>query len=242
MSYALLWLEAPLQSWGVDSRFGRRATLPFPTRSGILGLVCCAMGKGGEQTGWLAKWKPLKQAIAAFARKGFRPPMLRDFHMVGSGYDSKNPWQDMLIPKTSEGKRPVGGGSKLTYRYYLQDMAFACALELPAGNENEICDGLRYPVWDICLGRKNCVPTEQVFQGHFATEELALEKAGLLGYEKKRREIFRVRDGEHCGGETFILNDVPLSFGLRKKYQDRQVTLLPVENTEEEIEMRESGI
>ncbi len=39
MSTLLLWLEAPLQSWGADSRFGRRATLPFPTRSGVLGLV-----------------------------------------------------------------------------------------------------------------------------------------------------------------------------------------------------------
>ncbi len=73
MSCALLWLEAPLQSWGADSRFGRRSTLPFPTRSGIMGLVCCALGKGGEQVEWLAKWGPLKQTIAAFARKGFRP-------------------------------------------------------------------------------------------------------------------------------------------------------------------------
>ena len=34
-------------------------------------------------------------------------------------------------------------------------------------------------------------------------------------------------------GETFVLNDVPLSFGLRKKYQDRQVTLVPAKNCEE---------
>ena len=37
MTALLLWLEAPLQSWGVDSRFGRRDTLPFPSRSGVLG-------------------------------------------------------------------------------------------------------------------------------------------------------------------------------------------------------------
>ena len=49
MKTLLLWLEAPLQSWGAGSRYGRRDTLPFPTRSGILGLLCCAMGRGGEQ-------------------------------------------------------------------------------------------------------------------------------------------------------------------------------------------------
>lgn len=37
MTALLLWLEAPLQSWGGDSRFGRRDTLPFPSRSGVLG-------------------------------------------------------------------------------------------------------------------------------------------------------------------------------------------------------------
>lgn len=238
MSCALLWLEAPLQSWGADSRFGRRSTLPFPTRSGILGMLCCALGRSGEQTEWLAKWKPLTQTIAAFAREGVRPPMLRDFQMVGSGYDSKNPWQDLLIPKTSEGKRPVGGGSKLTYRYYLQDMAFACALELPDGEIDEICNSLKHPVWNICLGRKNCVPTEQVFQGLFDTEKAAFEKAVQFGNEKNRKEIFRVVDGEH-EGETFVLNDVPLSFGLRKKYQDRQVTLMPSDNCEEDNEVPE---
>ncbi len=232
MSCALLWLEAPLQSWGADSRFGRRSTLPFPTRSGIMGLVCCALGKGGEQVEWLAKWGPLKQTIAAFARKGFRPAILRDFHMVGSGYDSKNPWQDMLIPKTSEGKRPVGGGSRITYRYYLQDMAFACALELPDDEMESVKNGLQSPVWNICLGRKNCVPTEQVFRGIFEKEEDALEKALQIANGKDRREMFRVKDGEH-EGETFVLNDVPLSFGLRKKYQDRQVTLVPAKNCEE---------
>lgn len=232
MSCALLWLEAPLQSWGADSRFGRRSTLPFPTRSGIMGLVCCALGKGGEQTEWLAKWRPLKQTIAAFAREGFTPPMLRDFHMVGSGYDSKNPWQNMLIPKNSEGKKPVGGGSKLTYRYYLQDMAFACALELPNDEIDIVKNGLQCPVWNIFLGRKNCVPTEQVFRGIFETEKDALEKAIQLANGKNRMEMFRVMDGEYKG-ETFVLNDVPLSFGLRKKYQDRQVTMVPAENCEE---------
>lgn len=68
MSHALLWLEAPLQSWGHDSRFGKRATLPFPSRSVIMGMLCCAMGKGGAQRQWLEKMRPMALAIHAFAR------------------------------------------------------------------------------------------------------------------------------------------------------------------------------
>lgn len=43
-----MWLEGPLQSWGVNSKYGRRDTLQFPTKSGILGIILCAMGKGGR--------------------------------------------------------------------------------------------------------------------------------------------------------------------------------------------------
>ena len=52
--YLLLWLEAPLQAWGHDSKFGRRDSLDFPTKSGVLGLLCCARGARGLQTEWLA--------------------------------------------------------------------------------------------------------------------------------------------------------------------------------------------
>ena len=57
-SYILLWLEAPLQSWGFDSKFGRRDTLTFPTKSGVLGLVCSALGAGGEQCAFFGRICP----------------------------------------------------------------------------------------------------------------------------------------------------------------------------------------
>ena len=65
----LLWLEAPLQSWGFDSKFGRRDTLAFPTKSGVLGLVCSALGRGGEQKAFLAKFATLGQTVVSFVRR-----------------------------------------------------------------------------------------------------------------------------------------------------------------------------
>lgn len=229
--YLLLWLEAPLQAWGHDSRFGRRDSLDFPTKSGVLGLLCCALGASGEQCEWLSRWAELDMQVVAYVRQDKtslpvpREPLLRDFQMVGSGYDDKDPWASLLIPKTREGKKAVGGGTKMTYRYYLQDMAFAVLLQAPAAEAEAMHAALLAPVWDLYLGRKNCVPTEFIGQGVFSTSDEALVAASTLAEAKKRIVSFRVRQGEHEGDEIVSLNDVPLQFGTDKRYRDRRVTV-----------------
>ncbi len=229
-SYLLLWLEAPLQSWGHDSRFGRRDSLDFPTKSGVLGLLCCARGAGGEEREWLAAWADLDMQVVGYVpqdRNGQplpRQPLLRDFQMVGSGYDDQDPWQTLLIPKTSEGKKAVGGGTKMTYRYYLQDMAYAVILQAPSELVDEAAQALVNPAWDLYLGRKNCVPTEFIYQGCFTTAHQAAAACEALAAEKKRAFALRVLQGEH-EGELLTLNDVPVQFGPYKKYRDRQVTV-----------------
>ncbi len=228
--YLLLWLEAPLQSWGHDSRFGRRDSLDFPTRSGVLGLICCARGAGDEQRDWLRAWLNLDMQVIAYVpqdrngRAVLRQPLLKDFQMVGSGYDDQDPWQNLLIPKTREGKKAVGGGTKMTYRYYLQDMAYAVAMQAPASCLDEVVSALQSPVWDIYLGRKCCVPTEFIYQGCFDTAENALETAQNMATDKKRVPVMRIRQGEH-DGEIITLQDVPVQFGVNKQYQDRRVTV-----------------
>lgn len=234
--YLLMWLEAPLQAWGHDSRFGRRDSLDFPTKSGVLGLLCCALGKGGELREWLARWAERDMQVQAYVSQGKqeqpapRLPMLRDFHMVGSGYEQADPWQTLLIPKKSDGGKAVGGGTKMTYRYYLQDMAFAVALQGPQTELDELQQALQNPVWDLYLGRKNCVPTELIGQGVYASSEEALKQADQLASHEeranKRVAAFRVLQGVHEGDEVITLNDVPLQFGSQKLYRDRRVTVI----------------
>lgn len=236
--YILLWFEAPLQSWGSDSKFGRRDTLAYPTKSGVLGLVCCALGAGGEQRALLAEFSPLSQTAISYARskktdvgliKQEREPLLRDFHMVGSGYDDQDPWASLLIPKTNEGKKAVGGGTKITYRYYLQDAAFAVVLQVPVDKAETVAHALKNPAWDIYLGRKNCVPTDFIYRGTFDNETVAIEQASLIAMEKQRVEDFRVLQGaldEGEADEVFTINDVPVQFGEDKRYRDRQVSLI----------------
>lgn len=234
--YLLMWLEAPLQAWGHESRFGRRESLDFPTKSGIFGLLCCALGYGGEQKEWLSHWADRDMVIQAYVPEDQhgnpvpRLPMLRDFQMVGSGYDHTDPWQTLHIPKKSDGGRAVGGGTKMTYRYYLQDMAFAVALQGERHELERLQTALQNPVWDLYLGRKNCVPTEFIEQGIYADRSTALQSADRLAANSekpiKRIAVFQVLQGEHEDGEVLTLNDVPVQFGTNKKYRDRKVTVI----------------
>ncbi|SFH44783.1 CRISPR-associated protein, Cas5e family [Nitrosospira sp. Nsp14] len=238
--YLLLWLEAPLQSWGHDSKFGRRDTLSFPTKSGVLGLVCAALGAGGEQRALLAEFAALGQTVVSFVRgkqtaagasKRDREPLLRDFHMVGAGYDLNDPWQALLEPYKRDGKprKSDGGGNKMTYRYYLQDAAFAVVLEVPIDKAEVVALALQNPAWDIYLGRKSCVPTDFIYRGTYDDETAALEQAASIGRQKNRVEDFRVLHGACSEGEAdevFTINDVPLQFGEDKRYGDRQVSVI----------------
>lgn len=235
--YILLWIEAPLQAWGADSKFGRRDTLPFPTKSGILGMVLCAMGASGPQNELLVKLGSGSLDIASYVRskpgsdgktriKAGKEALLRDFHMVGSGYDDADFWQKLMIPKTSEGKPAVGGGAKMTYRYYLQDCRFAVVLEVPADMADSISTALLNPVYDLYFGRKNCVPAEKIFQGSFNSKTEAWQKAETVAQDKQLLEDFRILEGEQKG-DVLTLNDVPVQFGEIKKYRDRRITVVP---------------
>jgi CRISPR system Cascade subunit CasD len=234
--FLLLWFEAPLQSWGADSKFGRRDSLPFPTKSGVLGFICAALGATGEQRELLAEMAPLTQTAISYLRikknsdsgMADRQTLLRDFHMVGSGYDrydGSDKWYQFNIPKTADGSKPNGAGTKMTYRYYLQDAKFAVAVEVPTEKADIFAKALQAPVYDIFLGRKSCIPTDFVFRGSFDTETEAFTVAGVIAEEKELTEDFRVVSGE-ADGETMTINDIPLQFGQIKKYKDRRVTVI----------------
>ncbi|SET13615.1 type I-E CRISPR-associated protein Cas5/CasD [Thorsellia anophelis] len=230
--YLLLWLEGPLQSWGHDSLFGRRDTLNFPTKSGIMGIICAALGAGGSQEDLLAEFADLDLQIIGFAKKNESgskisiPPLMCDFHMIGSGYDSTDPWQNLLIPKTNDAKKAVGGGTKITYRYYLQDSVFAAFLAIPEHLKLKLIEALKNPVWDLFLGRKNCIPTEFIYQGIFQSIAECEEYSLNLAKEKNLLKSLTIKNGYHSGGEVITINDIPISFGNQKRYRNRQITII----------------
>ena len=68
-TYLLLWLEGPFQSWGDDSRFGRRESLKFPTKSALCGMVCASMGARREQKELLCELSQTKVSVLTFTKR-----------------------------------------------------------------------------------------------------------------------------------------------------------------------------
>ena len=256
MKYLLLWLEGPLQSWGYESRFDVRATHSFPTLSGICGLLLASSGDSGPQRELLARLRNADFAAIEFEEVDSNSekatpspaPQLRDYHMVGNGYDERDPWQSLHIPRKRDGGKAVGGGAKQTYRFYLQDKKFAVLLGLDDDLAAKFAASLQAPAFDLYLGRKCCVPTEFIFRGCFDSREEA--KAAMMALVQtlaKRREeeqeekelepgpkkelrpgrCFVPAEPDELTDDAFFIADVPVQFGERKLYTERCMKIVP---------------
>ena len=223
MQYLLLYLKGPLQSWGADSRFDLRETLPYPTKSGIYGMLLAASGDSGPQTELLAGMAPAPMSVFTFKSNAEAPGRLRDFHMVGNGFDESDKWHSLMIPRKSDGTKAVGGGAKLTYRYYLQDKTFAVLLGFSDDLAEKFAAALADPVYDLYLGRKCCAPTALIFQGKFASEAETMQKIRALAERDELIPVMRIREIESQHPDSILLNDVPVAFGTHKVYRDRWV-------------------
>ena len=234
MKHLLLWLEGSLQSWGADSRFDFRQTLNFPTQSGVYGLLLAASGDFGSQEDLLARMAGAPLTVITF-QSG--TPRLTDFHMAGNGYNEKDKWESLHIPRKNDGTKAVGGGAKRTYREYLQDRCFAVILGLPDDLADKFAAALQNPVADLYLGRKCCVPSEMIFQGLFESEEAASVALDNLIVQKNERQLnerfqlkkqytYRtVKPGEEPPADALLLNDVPVRYGNNRLYRDRWVSV-----------------
>lgn len=69
-AYLALYFDAPLQSWGYASKFDRRTSLAHPTRSGVIGLLCAALGVDRTDTHGLARLDALTVTVYAFTMGG----------------------------------------------------------------------------------------------------------------------------------------------------------------------------
>ncbi len=182
-------------------------------------MILAAMGAKGDQAEFLAKLSSLSQQIEAYST----PNPIMDFHMVGSGYNEHDGWERLCIPKKQDGSAAVGGGAKMTYRYYLQDAKFAVIQEITDDLVPVIPNALCTPVYSPSLGRKSCVPSEFIYQGIFRTQEEAKKRIETIAVSKSLQPIFSVSEQAIKNSDKVILHDVPLRFGHFKKYKERVV-------------------
>lgn len=142
MRILMLKLEGPMQSWGERSQWDSRDTALMPTKSGIVGLIACAMGipRGDRRI------PEMNERIKIGIRED-RPGML------GSDFQTITAKKMMLADRSNEDK------TILSPRQYLYDAAFTVALASDDSLLDAIAHALRHPVWPLFLGRKSCVPT-----------------------------------------------------------------------------------
>ena len=218
-AYLAMLLDAPLQSWGFASRFQRRTTGLHPTKSGVIGLICAAMGlaKGSaEEAGTLPKLRELRMTSIAIPRQKSNPwstqsedlPVrrLEDFHTVGGGYDKDRQYQ--FIPRKASGG--ICDNPTVTRRQYLLDSRFGVLLTGDHDLLEHVAVALQDPVWGVWFGRKSCIPAEPIHRGIFATQIDAQRK--LIG-DKPLEAFTIVTEVERFDEGTDSLADQPVSFG-----------------------------
>lgn len=184
----LLRLEGPMQSWGYRSRFVHRDTALEPSRSGVIGLVCAAMGIArGED---ISRFDAIRMGVRV--DEDGRPE--RDFHTA----------LDVIKADGS------GTDTVVSYRDYLADASFTIGLE----SENsdlleEIAKALRNPAWTLFLGRKAFPLARPPLRPGDCPKAGTLEEhLGLC--ESNRRVVLERPDGER------IQYDWPLCFRERR--------------------------
>jgi len=128
----LLRLEAPLQSWGVRARWDVRDTGDEPSKSGIIGLLGCALGYplGDPRLETLSKETLLGVRVE---REGTR---LVDFHTVTG-----------VLPRADGGFKghAEDQATILSQRSYLEDAAFLAVVAGPAALLEKCADALLDP-------------------------------------------------------------------------------------------------
>ena len=214
--HLLLYLDAPMQAWGHSSRFNRRTSASWPVKSGVVGMLCAALGIERDDEEGIAQLADLAMTVYTLQNQGKR---LMDYHTVGGGYDSKTQRQSM--------SNKAGGGSPstvLTDREYLLDCKFGVVLSGSPEVIDRCAAALENPKWGVWFGRKCCLPAARIYEGTFDTEAQAKDRLVELAQELKLKlESWRVVSKANTFEEgTDSLMDTPINFATRT-YQHRRI-------------------
>jgi CRISPR system Cascade subunit CasD len=161
-----LRLEGPMQSWGERAHWDIRDTALEPTKSGIVGLLGCALGISEDDD-----LTSLSKKIRLGIRCDRPGTLLIDYHTIFGGVLSAE-GKIKLNASTHEPETVVSS------RYYLSDASFLAAINSNPDCIDRLTKAVQSPVWPIFLGRKSCPPSRQIYEGvgEFETLEQALKQ------------------------------------------------------------------
>lgn len=212
MNTLLIRLSAPMQSWGTQSRFTMRDTGLEPSKSGVIGLLCAALGIDREDDEGLRPLASLRMGVRV-DKEGL---LLMDYHTA----------QKVLMANKKDVK-----DTEVSTRYYLADAIFLVGLESEdLALLERIQSALQKPVWALFLGRKSFVPTESIVLKDDAGLLIGLRKGEVLKDALEKFPCLRKPASENLrlviedDTSSIVRSDQPISFGHdTRKFAPRRV-------------------
>ena len=195
----LLRLSGLFQAWGSDSKYEIRRTDPFPTKSGVTGILAAAIGLSREDKVGLRELACLR-----FGLRVDQPGAV---------------FTDFQTAKAIDDKDDISEN-----RYYLRDAKFLAGFESEDLNILEKLDyALNHPVYALFLGRRACPATLPLSLGIRETKlEKALEDEPSLSRvhtDEKLRIVVESQDNAR-----YYAHDLPVSYSREQRiYEYRPV-------------------
>lgn len=156
--------SAMLQSWRIQGLGPRdRYTELHPTKSGIVGMIACALGYGRGDP----RIQQLFNKTELYLAKSNQ--LICDAKNLSyPSIDTLTDFQVARAPKvgmqTADGTKRIVEAT-LIYKEYIVNHSFVLYLVSDDSTLNTIEEALRNPVWQYYLGSKCCIPAEPVGQG-----------------------------------------------------------------------------
>ena len=194
MAVLLLACVGPMQSWGTRSRFTDRDTEREPSKSGVVGMMCAAIGR--DRSLPVDDFAAMKMGV----RVDLEGVLQKDFQTAQN-----------VVTADRKKRRDL-----ISNRWYLSDAAFLVGIEGDAELLNSVHNALKKPVWPLALGRKSYLPSVGPYleDGYFETGTLreVLESYPPINvYVAKHSEPLRFVIESERKTEN-VRMDVPVSF------------------------------
>jgi CRISPR system Cascade subunit CasD len=188
-----------MQSWGTQSRFTHRDTDLEPSKSGVIGLLCAALGAPREDLQTIKELATLRMGIRV-DRQG---TLKRDYHTAQN-----------VAKAGGDGTKPC----ELSNRFYLADACFLVALRGELQVLDKVQKSLSNPIWQMYLGRKAFVPGLPVYLPDGLLPDCTDLITGLkrypylLPYRKRELPDLRMEIETEFGQGDRVKQDQPISF------------------------------
>lgn len=205
-----LQLEGPLQSWGERAQWSVRDSAAEPTKSGVVGLLACALGLREDDD-----LQRLSRSLRMGVRVDAPGAPVTDYHTVVGGVLS------------AEGKVKINANTKLpetvvSQRRYLCDAVFLVAVQ---SDDQELiarlAQAVQAPHWPFYLGRKSCPPSRPPFAGlgDYTSLQEALQ---AFPYQASRAvETAQLRAVLECGPGEGTLRREEIDSHTRRTFAPR---------------------